>query len=94
LVPPYSCLIAFFISAHTSAELGGAFITEDNLDPEIAGYACPFYPFLLGGTTDIDPDCSLNWRTKHRTADGANISITTEAPQTQRFAHEAETAIQ
>lgn len=58
LAPSYSGLIAFFISAHTSAGPYGTFVTEE--DPEIIAYAYPFTPSLLGDTTDIDPDCSLN----------------------------------
>jgi hypothetical protein len=55
LAPPYSCLITFFISAHTSAERDGAFTDDKNLNPEIIAYAHPFTSFLLGNTTDIAP---------------------------------------
>lgn len=57
LAPPYSYLISFLISVHTSAEqFDGAFVTEKNLNPE---YACSSTPFLLCDTTGVDPDFSL-----------------------------------
>lgn len=60
LAPLYSCLIALFISAYTSAGPDRAYITEDNLNPEIMEYAYLFTHFLPGHTADIDPDCSRN----------------------------------
>ena len=76
LAPSYSCLIAFFISAHTSAEHDRVFTTEDYMNPEALEYAYPFNPFFLGNATNTDPVISLNWRTKHRKADEVQIPIT------------------
>ena len=64
------------ISTHTSAGQDGAFITEDSSDPEVIGYAYTFTPFLLGDTTGIDSNCSLNWRTKLKAADGSPVNVT------------------
>jgi len=53
LTPPYSYLITFFISTHTSAEHDGVFTDDKNLEPEVIAYAYPFTSFFLGDTTDI-----------------------------------------